>query len=115
MVLSAKGTVLFDSSAKYYGKKYPYVEAADSLFDQTDMEAMKKERNMYVNRFVSADQGYVVIGTVPVKEMAESYAGIRNTIISISLISLLFAVLLPAFSLLTLPSVPVESFVSPKK
>jgi len=97
VVLSAKGTVLFDSSAKYYGKKYPYVEAADSLFDQTDMDAMKKNQNLYINRFVSADQGYVVIGTVPVKEMAESYAGIRNTIISISLISLLFAVLVPAF------------------
>ncbi len=96
-VLSAKGTVLFDSSGRYYGKKYPYVEAADSLFDQTDMDAIKKEQNMYVNRFVSADQGYVVIGTVPVKEMAEAYAGIRNTIISISLISLLFAVFVPAF------------------
>ncbi|WP_397332742.1 sensor histidine kinase [Paenibacillus illinoisensis] len=97
VVLSAKGNVLFDSSSNYYGKKYPYVEVADSLFDQTDMDSMKKEKNMYVNKFVSADQGYVIVATVPVEEMAEAYAGIRNTIISISIISTLFAVLVPAF------------------
>ncbi|WP_145325131.1 histidine kinase [Paenibacillus xylanexedens] len=97
VVLSAKGTVLFDSNNHYYGKKYPYVNVADSLFDQTDMDSMKKEQNMYVNKFVSADQGYVVIGTVPVEEMAETYAGIRNTIISFSIVCILFAVLVPAF------------------
>jgi two-component system sensor histidine kinase YesM len=52
---------------------------------------------MYVNKFVSADQGYVVVGTVPVDEMAEAYAGTRNTIVSISIICILFAVLVPAF------------------
>ena len=97
VVLSAKGTVLFDSSSNYYGKKYPYVEVADSLFDQTDMDSMKMEKNMYVNKFVSADQGYVIVATVPVKEMAEAYAGIRNTIITISTVCTLFAVLVPAF------------------
>ena len=44
VVLSTKGTVLFDSSTTYYGKKYPYVEAADSLFDQTNGDAMKRIR-----------------------------------------------------------------------
>ena len=107
VVLSAKGNVLFDSSSNYYGKKYPYVEVADSLFDQTDMDSMKR-KNMYVNKFVSADQGYVIVATVPVEEMAEAYAGIRNTIISISIISTLFAVLVPAFLSLILRSGPGE-------
>lgn len=97
VVLSAKGNVLFDSKNEFYGKSYPYLNVVESLFEQTDLDSMKKERNRYINKFVSADQGYVVVGSIPAAEMAEAYQGIRNTILMISTVCILFAVLVPAF------------------
>ncbi|WP_375527722.1 sensor histidine kinase [Paenibacillus terreus] len=97
VVVSAEGTVLFDSSGQYYGRSYPYVNVEKALFDSTGPGADNKVQERYVNQLISADRGYVVIGSVPKSDIAEAYAGIRNTILLLSLLCLLFAVLVPAF------------------
>ncbi|AET57458.1 histidine kinase [Paenibacillus terrae HPL-003] len=99
IVLSTHGTVLFDSRNNYYGKTYPYVEVTRSLYDDVDSDVgiIQAKQNMYINKLISPDEGYVVIGAVPNEEMAESYRGIRNTILTISVVCILFAVLFPAF------------------
>ncbi|MFB5762083.1 sensor histidine kinase [Paenibacillus medicaginis] len=97
VVLSAQGTVLFDSSGQYYGRSYPYVNVENALFDSTGAGVMNKVQDRYVNQLISADEGYVVIGSVPKSDIAGAYAAIRNTIVLFSLLCLLFAILVPAF------------------
>lgn len=97
VVASAEGTVLFDSSGQYYGRSYPFVNVEKALFDSTGSGVGNKVQDRYVNQLISADKGYVVIGSVPKSDIAEAYAGIRNTIMLLSLLCLLFAVLVPAF------------------
>lgn len=96
VVLSSSGDVLFDSEGKYYGKTYPYVDVTDSLFDDPQTGLTRSGESMYINKLISAEGGYVVIGAVPKNEIASSYSGVRQTIITISAICILFAVLFPA-------------------
>lgn len=96
VVLSSSGDVLFDSEGKYYGKTYPYVDVTDSLFDDPQAGLTRSGESMYINKLISAEGGYVVIGAVPKNEIASSYSGVRQTIITISAICILFAVLFPA-------------------
>lgn len=96
VVLSSSGDVLFDSEGKYYGKTYPYVDVTDSLFDDPQAGLTKSGESMYINKLISAEGGYVVIGAVPKNEIASSYSGVRQTIMTISAICILFAVLFPA-------------------
>ncbi|WP_068616099.1 sensor histidine kinase [Paenibacillus tuaregi] len=101
VVLSANGDVLFDSKGRYYGKKYPYESETKAVFDNTSsgnagLGMFRSNQNMYVNKLVSADEGYMIIGAAPREEIAEAYLGIRNTIITISAICILIAVVFPA-------------------
>lgn len=96
-VLTASGTVLFDAEGKFYGKKYPFVDVTNSLFDEPDSGLTPRGQNMYINKLISTDGGYVVIGAVPKSEIAASYASIRNSIITISSICVLFALMFPLF------------------
>ncbi|MDR9853734.1 histidine kinase [Paenibacillus sp. VCA1] len=96
VVLSSSGSVLFDSEGKYYGKTYPYVDITDSLFDDPHAGQTKSGESMYINKLISTEGGYVVIGAVPKNEIESSYSGVRQTIITISAICILFAVLFPA-------------------
>ncbi|BFH65962.1 sensor histidine kinase [Paenibacillus azoreducens] len=96
VVLSAAGNVIFDSEGKYYGKKYPYVDISDSFFDDPHAGLTESGKDMYINKLISTEGGYVVIGAVPKNEIASSYAGTRQAIITISAICILFAILFPA-------------------
>lgn len=94
VVLSSEGTVLFDSKDHYYGKKYPYLNESKTVYDGSVLFNMGQQ--MYINKLISTDEGYVIIGAAPSGEIAESYRGIRNTIMTISAVCILFAVLFPA-------------------
>ncbi|MCJ8013048.1 sensor histidine kinase [Paenibacillus sp. KQZ6P-2] len=96
VVLSSTGSVLFDSEGKYYGKRYPYVDISDSLFDDPHAGLTESGKDMYINKLISPEGGYVVIGAIPKNEIAASYSGIRQTIMMISVICILFAILFPA-------------------
>ncbi|MDO7908169.1 histidine kinase [Paenibacillus sp. JX-17] len=96
-VLSADGTVIFDSKNRYYGKTYPYFDGTKILNDNSPgFSLLGVSPAMYINKLASADGGYVIIGAAPHAEIAQSYQGIRSTIITISIICILIAVLVPA-------------------
>ncbi|ANS76714.1 histidine kinase [Paenibacillus yonginensis] len=95
VVLSTDDVVLYDSKGKYYGQKYPYVNMKDALYDNPDNIPMNKDQSLYINKLIAADDGYVVIGSMPKSVVADAYSGIRKTIITISVFCILFAICIP--------------------
>ncbi|MCL6456380.1 MAG: histidine kinase, partial [Gorillibacterium sp.] len=90
LVLAENGKVAFDSSEELYGKKYPYYDPVSGLYD---VELM--EKNMYVTMLSQNAAGFTVISVVPKEEIASSYKGIRRTIIAISILCILVAIVVP--------------------
>lgn len=91
LILSADGSVLFDSSGTYYGQKYPYTEQLNSLYDTGVLG-----NGLIATKLTQSQGGYTVLSTVPKEELAKTYHGLRNTIVTISSICILFAILIPA-------------------
>lgn len=91
LVLSADGQVLFDSSRKFYGKRYPYTE---ELLNRKSM--VKLEEESYITTLTHNQAGYSVVGIAPKTEVAASYENLRSTIFLVALICVLIAVLIPA-------------------
>ncbi|MGM1050020.1 MAG: sensor histidine kinase [Bacillota bacterium] len=91
LVLSADGQVLFDSSSKFYGKRYPY---AEELLNPK--ETVELEEESYITTLSNNQGGFTVVGIAPKAEVAATYEGLRSTIILAALACVLFAVLLPA-------------------
>lgn len=89
LVLSAQNEVIFDSSGKGYGTKYRGLAGMNSGEEVT-------VDGMVVTSLTQSQAGYSVVSLISKEELAETYRSARNTIISIALISMLFAVLLPA-------------------
>ncbi|WP_339301175.1 sensor histidine kinase [Paenibacillus sp. FSL K6-2441] len=91
LVLSADGSVLFDSSGTYYDQKYPYAEQINSMYDTGVLG-----EGLIATKLTQSQGGYTVLSTVPKEELAKTYHGLRNTIFTISSICILFAILIPA-------------------
>jgi len=91
LVLSADGSVLFDSSGTYYDQKYPYAEQIHSMYDTGVLDD-----GLIATKLTQSQGGYTVLSTVPKEELAKTYHGLRNTIFTISSICILFAILIPA-------------------
>lgn len=91
LVLSADGQVLFDSSHKYYGKRYPYAEEVLNPKGTVELE-----EESYITTLPHNQAGYTVVGIAPKAEVAETYKGLRNTIIPLAIASILIAILVPA-------------------
>lgn len=89
LVLSAQNEVIFDSTGKGYGTKYRDLAGMNSGEEVT-------VDGMVVTSLTQSQAGYSVVSLISKKELAETYRSARNTIISIALICMLFAVLLPA-------------------
>ncbi|WP_379164115.1 sensor histidine kinase [Paenibacillus sp. sgz5001063] len=90
IVLSADNDVLFDSSGTFYGKKYPYPEQIEAIY--ADGEEVN---GMLITKLTHTQGGFTVLSAVPEKELAATYSGLRNMIITICLICILFAVITP--------------------
>lgn len=91
LVLSGDGEVLFDSSGAYYGRKYPYIEQVNSVYDNG-----VKEEGMTYTKLTQSQGGFTVLSAVPKRDLAKTYRGLRNTILTISSICILFAILIPS-------------------
>lgn len=91
MILSGDGQVMFDSSGKYYGQKYPYT---DQLGKVKDTAALEEES--YVTTAVHSQAGYTVVGITPKREIAGAFEGLRNTIIATALLCIVVAVSIPS-------------------
>lgn len=90
LAVSSDGGVLFDSSGSYYGKPFPYMDQIDKF------ESSVLSESMYLTKLSQNKGGIAVIGMVPKEEMAASYRGVRNTILTISLACIFIAILVPS-------------------
>ncbi|MCM3784238.1 sensor histidine kinase [Neobacillus mesonae] len=97
VVLSANNKVMYDSEGRYYGKSYPYLSTSDALFDDSNLDLVNTNEDMYINKLASTDKGYVIIGAAPKAEIAESYANIRDFIMIISAVCIVIAIFVPGF------------------
>lgn len=91
VVMSLDGQILFDSSGKYEGRQFPYLEQISSLNGRAVLG-----EDSYFTTLSPYQSGYIVAGIAPVKELASVYAGMKQTIIAISLISVLIVIVLPS-------------------
>lgn len=91
VVLSADGDVLFDTSNTFYGRKYPYAEQVNSIYD-TGVIA----EGMTITKLTQSQGGFTVLSAVPREEIVATYKGIRNSILMISLICILVAIIVPS-------------------
>ncbi|GIO39548.1 hypothetical protein J41TS12_44090 [Paenibacillus antibioticophila] len=91
LVLSQDGSVLFDSTGFYQGKKYPYFEELNTVYDNDELGD-----DLIATKITHSQGGFTVLSTVPKKELAKTYQGLRNTILLISSVCILFAILIPA-------------------
>ncbi|MCA0753604.1 sensor histidine kinase [Paenibacillus sp. N4] len=90
VVLSPDGQVIFDSSNRYYGKPYPYMDRIDTLH-----ETAMLEEESYVTNLTQTQAGYTVVGVAPVREVAAAYEGLKRTILLISAICIVVALVIP--------------------
>ncbi|MEV5030490.1 cache domain-containing sensor histidine kinase [Paenibacillus sp. LPE1-1-1.1] len=90
LVLGPAGEVLFDSSDRYYGARYPYADKIDSLYDTAMLE-----QESYVTTLTQSQAGYMVVGIAPKAEVAEAYQGLKRTVILISAICIVTVLLVP--------------------
>ncbi|NUU59047.1 sensor histidine kinase [Paenibacillus agri] len=88
LALSADGDVLFDSSGRYYGAKYPNMELVSSAY--TDGEEVN---GMTITKLTHGQGGFTVLSIVPKEEIAATYRGLRNMIITICLFCSVFAII----------------------
>jgi two-component system sensor histidine kinase YesM len=90
VVLGPSGEVLFDSSDRYYGVRYPYADKIDSLYNT----AMLEEES-YVTTLTQNQAGYLVVGVAPKSEVAAAYQGLKRTIMIISAVCIVMVLLVP--------------------
>lgn len=91
MVMSGDGRVMYDSSGKYYGQKYPY---ADKLI--TPKETVTLDEESYITTAAHNQAGYVVVGITPKRVISESFQGLQSTIIISALLCIVIAVSIPS-------------------
>ncbi|WP_141680454.1 sensor histidine kinase [Bacillus sp. FJAT-26390] len=90
IVLGPTGEVLFDSSDRYYGIRYPYADKIESLFDTAMLE-----QESYVTTLTQNQAGYMVVGVAPKAEVAAAYQRLKHTIALISAICIIVVLLVP--------------------
>ncbi|QJC50569.1 sensor histidine kinase [Paenibacillus albicereus] len=93
LVLTPQGQVLFDSSGRYYGSIYPYASRISSLD-----AAATLDRPSRVAVLSDSLAGYSVVGVVPDEQLDAATAGLRRTVLLLSGLGILLAVLLPGFA-----------------
>ncbi|KOP64120.1 histidine kinase [Bacillus sp. FJAT-18019] len=91
LVMSGDGRVMYDSSGKYYGQKYPY---ADKLI--TPKETVTLDEESYITTAAHNQAGYVVVGITPKRVISESFHGLQSTIIISALLCIVIAVSIPS-------------------
>lgn len=88
-VLSSHGDVIFDTDGTYYGERYPYIEQINTVYENDITHSGDS-----IIKLTDTEGGYTVLSLVPKKELAATYQGVRSTIILVSSICILFAILI---------------------
>ncbi len=94
-VLSADGQVLFDTSERYYGQKFPYEERLESVYD-VNSSGPSPEGGLYLNKLASTSGGYTVAGIMTQREAAESQRNLQGTIWTLAAVCIAFAIFVPS-------------------
>ncbi|NWL86276.1 MULTISPECIES: sensor histidine kinase [unclassified Paenibacillus] len=89
VVLSGSGDVIFDTDGSYYGNRYPHVEQINIVYDND-----VTEQGDSIIKLTDTQGGYTVLSLIPKNELAATYRGVRNTIILVSSVCILFAILI---------------------
>ncbi|UVI31361.1 sensor histidine kinase [Paenibacillus spongiae] len=97
LVMTTDGQVIFDSSGRYYGGRYPYAEKIQSL-----NETAMLEEESYVTTLTQSKAGYIVVGVAPKSKIESSYHNLKQTILLISAACMLAAIILPAILVVNL-------------
>lgn len=91
LVLSDDGDVIFDSSGTYYDMDFPYIEQINSLYENN-----MSKNGLSITKLTDTHGGFTVLSIVSEQEIAASLHGLRNTILSVASICVVFA-LFPFF------------------
>ncbi|WP_152395223.1 sensor histidine kinase [Paenibacillus guangzhouensis] len=91
LVLTNDGGVLFDSLGQMYGQTYPDMATINSFYESSELV-----NNEYMTKLSQNKGGYMVLGMISKDEMQDAYNGVRNTILSVSAICILVAILFPS-------------------
>jgi two-component system sensor histidine kinase YesM len=94
VILTEDGQVIFDSSGRYYNKKYPYLLELSSK-DKTVL----LEEESYVNINRSNTNGVIIAGIIPKSQIGESVKVLQGWILTITLICIVGAISLAFFSI----------------
>ncbi|MFD0714444.1 sensor histidine kinase [Paenibacillus sp. GCM10027626] len=92
IVMTADGNVIFDSSDRYYGGKYPFAKQVLSLYD----DSADIEEGAYVSAYTQNSTGLTIVSVAPKREVAAAYAGLKQTILLIGAACILIAIIIPA-------------------
>ena len=95
LILTQDGNVVFDSSNRYYGKKYPYFH----LLHNTSESLMFEEESI-VNIHTLGMPDVIIAGIIPESELLEGSKIMQRTIFIIALSCILGAILLTYFNML---------------
>lgn len=90
LVLAPDGQVVFDSSGRYYGNPYPYMDKLHTLTGSG-----KLEEESYITTLTPNNLGYIVVGTASKREVATAYTALKRLIITISGICIFIAMTVP--------------------
>ncbi|MFC5405869.1 sensor histidine kinase [Cohnella soli] len=91
LVLTPDGQVLSDSSNRYYGRVYPYMEQIGSL---RSVEML--DEPSYISALPQNKAGYIVVGVAPTREIDAAYAGLRRTLMLIAIACIAVTILIPS-------------------
>ncbi|WP_152396665.1 sensor histidine kinase [Paenibacillus guangzhouensis] len=94
LVLTPNGNVVFDSSNRYYGAKYPYMSQLNSSSSTQQFEEPSYVNVQTTNRF-----GYWIVGVIPKREMSDSMVGLRNTLMLVTSLVIVAAMGLTYFTI----------------
>ncbi|MGG4146502.1 sensor histidine kinase [Paenibacillus algorifonticola] len=92
LILSGEGQVIFDSSDRYYGKLYPYVNKIKSVDSLVFLE-----EESYISMLPSSSLGYTVFGIMPKREVEAIYEPMKNAVIAASFAFILITISIPSF------------------
>lgn len=92
LILTKDGDVLFDSSSRYYGSKYPYTSLLTS-----SAAARNLGEKSFVNVITSPDSGAIIAGIIPEAQIAASTLKTRRTILFISVLLIIISLVVTYF------------------
>ena len=89
IILTKSGDVVFDSSGRYYGEKYPYMKSLESGRKEADLEEIS-----IINRMTPKEADVIIAGIIPKSEILAAINTIKRTFYLISFLVILISVVL---------------------